>query len=157
MFHIGHGNYGTIDVVPGLFSVQTRFIHFNFFPLIPIRSHLLLESRPDQPIPFEIPIRMSFKSVLFAYLRAMTILAIATAVISFFVILVEAATEKVGRGGETPTHLLIALGFVAATVGVYYASYAFGRASIEHAIDLGARLGFSTEEVEDHFFKRQHF
>ena len=34
--------FGKVDVVPGLFHVQTKFGHFNYIPLIPMQSYVVL-------------------------------------------------------------------------------------------------------------------
>lgn len=66
-----HGEhlYGQVDRVPGLFYVSTLFWHFNYIPIVPLRSYIVLDGSEDgdtfhgKKIPFQL------KSVLVGYLR----------------------------------------------------------------------------------------
>ncbi|MGE3805363.1 MAG: hypothetical protein AB7K24_11880 [Gemmataceae bacterium] len=72
MLHFGTNHYGKVDQVPGLFHVKTKFFHVHFIPLIPLGSYLLFDSNPENAE--GIPIGWSWKSVLFAWLRATLLL-----------------------------------------------------------------------------------
>ena len=76
--------YGKVDVVPGLFHVETKFGHLWYIPLIPVGSYLVLNKTGDGWNGVQIP--MSFKSVCYAWLRAGTLLA---GVIGSIIALVE--------------------------------------------------------------------
>jgi hypothetical protein len=59
---------GKCDVVPGLFHVATKFGHIYYIPLIPTASFVVLSKDGDS---FRgVPIGLSFKSILIAWLRA---------------------------------------------------------------------------------------
>ena len=64
--------YGRVDMVPGLFHVETRFGHFNYFPLIPLESYVVISKSGDQFNGVRIP--LSFRSVGYTWLRALTLL-----------------------------------------------------------------------------------
>ncbi len=61
--------YGRTDVVPDLFRVQTKFAHMWFLPVIPLGSHLVMDSS-DGPI--GIPVSFSIKSWLLTWARLVT-------------------------------------------------------------------------------------
>jgi hypothetical protein len=65
--------YGKVDVVPGLFHVETKFGHLWYIPLIPLESFVVLGKSGDGFNGIKIP--MSFKSILYAWLRAGTLVA----------------------------------------------------------------------------------
>src|SRR4051812_11366288 len=73
----GISGFGRIDHVPGVCYVETRFLHFGFFPLIPLESEIVLEARPDRGK----GISISLRSIAFAWLRA---IAVFGAAIAFF-------------------------------------------------------------------------
>lgn len=60
--------YGKVDEVPGMFHVATKFGHLWYIPLIPMGSHLVVQ-RTGQGWR-GVPIGLSGKSVLVAWLRA---------------------------------------------------------------------------------------
>ena len=62
--------YGKVDVVPGLFHVETKFGHLYYIPLIPVGSFLVLNKNNGG---FNgVPIPMSAKSILYAWGRTLT-------------------------------------------------------------------------------------
>ncbi len=153
MIYFGQHDFGKVDVVPGLFAVQTRFFHVSFFPLIPLSSYLIVQPGEILTISDEVAIPISGKSVAFAYLRALLILAIATAAITLVLILIDAS----GGRGVWGSELLIASGFLVVLSGIYYVTYSFGVASIERAIVLGSRIGLSSHDIEGHFAQCHEF
>jgi hypothetical protein len=70
--HVGTAAYGKCDVVPGIFHVATRFLHVYFIPCIPKQSNLYVRRGVST---FEVPIRLSWKSVLLAWARTATLVA----------------------------------------------------------------------------------
>lgn len=64
MIVFGTRKFGWVDHVEGVGTVATTFFHVMFFPLIPTASHFMLDDERGIPIP------MSMKSVLFAWVRA---------------------------------------------------------------------------------------
>jgi hypothetical protein len=67
--------FGKVDQVRGQFFVATLFIHFMFIPLVPVGSYLFLGTSRSAGW----RLAFSWKSLLFAYLRAALILGIVVA------------------------------------------------------------------------------
>jgi len=64
---------GKCDVLPGLFHVGTKFGHLYYLPLIPTQTYVVLAQNGKS---FRgVPISLSFKSILFAWMRAATFIA----------------------------------------------------------------------------------
>src|SRR5262245_56925444 len=106
MWIVGADYYGKVDRVPGRYYVRTRFLHVMFFPFVPTTSYViaeqpngLTESGPQIQKPGSLPagslitepqppvaavtahrIRLSFKSIGFAWLRAILVVAIVSCV-----------------------------------------------------------------------------
>src|SRR5262245_6575288 len=76
MLHFGHMRCGKVDQFAGLFHVVTEFFHVNFLPLVPVRSFLVAGAAPAGSPAGEMPIRISAKSVLTAWVRAALVLLI---------------------------------------------------------------------------------
>lgn len=68
----GSRTYGHVDFIDGVGNVATEFGHIFWFPLFPKESILVTDKKWNRVE--GIPIRMSFKSVGFAYIRAFAIL-----------------------------------------------------------------------------------
>ena len=64
----GQKPYGKCDVVPGLFYVATLFFHFDYIPLIPLGTKLILSQKGKQYFAINLP--FSFKSLALAWSRA---------------------------------------------------------------------------------------
>jgi hypothetical protein len=125
--------YGKVDVVPGLFHVETKFGHLWYIPLIPVESYVVLGKGGDGFNGVRIP--LSFKSVVYAWLRAATLIAGVVGSIG--------ALAKVGKdpsGWITPA-------IVGASSLAAFAVLTFARgsthASYDRAIQLGEMLGLS--------------
>lgn len=65
----GHDLYGTVDQVPGVCEVRTRFPHFMYIPLRPWDTFLTVAGTD-----VAYPIRRSWKSIGYTYLRFALIL-----------------------------------------------------------------------------------
>lgn len=65
MIVFGSHKYGWVDQVEGLGTVATSFFHIMYVPLIPFATHLMIDDNRGLPLP------MSLKSVIVAYVRAM--------------------------------------------------------------------------------------
>ena len=74
--HIGSHPYGTCDVVPELFYVATWFGHFDYIPLIPLQTNLVLGKTGNQYHVVKLP--LSVKSILLAWSRVGTFAGIVT-------------------------------------------------------------------------------
>ncbi|HEY1379502.1 MAG TPA: hypothetical protein VGF55_22050 [Gemmataceae bacterium] len=73
--HFGQQLMGKVDQVPGLFYVSTRFFCFQFLPVIPLGSVLVMDGSEKNGKYRGRPIALSGKSVLFAWSRAALIVA----------------------------------------------------------------------------------
>jgi len=99
MWIVGADYYGKVDCVPGRYHVRTRFLHVMFFPFVPTTSYLIVEqasggadtgpeiqkagtvltgfliAEPRPPILGVTAhrIRLSLKSIVFAWFRAILI------------------------------------------------------------------------------------
>jgi hypothetical protein len=76
IYLIGKRYYGRVDIVRGVCRVQTLFTHGFFFPLYPVATELV---RSKETAAFEtdrIRIPFSWKSILFAYVRAVSIVVL---------------------------------------------------------------------------------
>ncbi len=96
MIVFGTRFYGNVDRLPGLCYVVTRFVHIWFVPLIPTASYLVLEGTESGGNFRGVPISMSGKSVVNAWLRAAVSLGILGGLIGTFVSLI-----RLGRTGPT--------------------------------------------------------
>jgi hypothetical protein len=82
----GEGLYGRAEQVPGQCFVATKFVHFCFFPIVPLGSFLVVESAAGGFLGYKgamgYPLCLSWKSISFGYFRA----AFATAALLFLAI-----------------------------------------------------------------------
>jgi hypothetical protein len=69
MSFYGQHLFGQVDRVPGVFYVSTMFWHVNFLPLVPLRSHVVLEGTEKDEGFQGVRIPLNLKSVLTGYLR----------------------------------------------------------------------------------------
>jgi hypothetical protein len=137
----GTQRYGKVDQVPGLFHVATEFFHIDYLPLAPTRSYLILDGT-DQGI----RIRMSGKSILFAWLRVALFLA--------GVIALVAAVHLFLPRGADPIDWSHALGTLALSASFFYlfwGSYRFTRAGPLRALELSKQVGIAPEVLAQYF------
>jgi hypothetical protein len=146
LIHAGTHIYGKVDQVPGLFYVGTRFFHIWFFPLIPVGSFLVLVGKRNQAL----PLALSGKSILFAYVRLALLLG---GVLAGMACLMEGIAALEHRGGwSVPAGLLVT---AALLFYGFYASYRLTRPSPERALELAERAGIPMELLATHFAKMQ--
>jgi hypothetical protein len=141
----GTGRYGKVDRCPGLFHVVTSFAHFWLVPLAPIRSYVVTHGGES------VKIELSWKSVLFAYLR--------TALILFGTIAVLFVPPFVWACVIRPDTLAVTLAVTSALVTIgcwlgFFLSYRFSRPSPERAVRLAERAGIDPRIVAEHFLNR---
>src|SRR6185295_116922 len=92
VFVFGKKLYGKCDEVPGLFHVATLYYHFNYLPIAPIQSYIILAKDGDK---FKgVPIPLNSKSFMLNWIRFVSLLAFA---ISGFVVVAPLI-----RNGVTP-------------------------------------------------------
>jgi hypothetical protein len=133
----GSMNAGKVDQAPGgMFHVMTQFGHVYYLPLIPTGSYLVLEQNADG---FQgMPIPLSFKSILTAWLRAGSIVAMIVTVIMTMIFLADIKANPVAW-------VLPILACLAAfaTVFLTYKLKFFTQASYERAKELAGMLGMN--------------
>lgn len=133
---------GSVDQVPGAFSVQTKFAHLGRVPIVPTESWLVLDDgdgRAWRGVKLD---RLSWRSISFAWAR-LGLAAIAAAS------LLAAFAADDAR--------LIGTLFVAASSAVaFLCSYRFSRCSYEDALELvrDLRLGRQYERMVGESFQR---
>jgi hypothetical protein len=129
---------GKVDVVPGLFHVATKFGHIYYIPLIPTATFVVLSQ--DSTNFRGVPIGLSAKSILVAWLRTGLFLAamIATCVTAVF------AGDKHGPGLAGP---LVAAVLLWALFALTWHKFVT-RASFSRARSLGERIGMTPEGME---------
>lgn len=138
MLIVGTRLMGKVDQVPTLGHVATRFVHVYFFPFIPAGSYLIFSQAGDD---FRgIPIPLSFKSVLVAWLRAGLLASFAALTVGCLVSLSRGKVDAVAS---------IAVGCFAAVplglfIGTYYLGW-FTKASYERALHLAQSVGLNEE------------
>jgi hypothetical protein len=138
----GEQLYGKVDKVPKLFSVQTEFFHLWYLPLVPLRSYILVAGGERQGV----RTRMSWKSVLVAWVRAALIIA--------FLITGLVAIEGINHWLSNKPHasawsVLNPLGMMGGFVIFYALSHRFAHARYERALELAAQLGLGPEVVDE--------
>lgn len=148
MIVFGDEYYATVDWVPGLFYVRTRFLHIWYFPIVPRESYLFL----DEDLPADslqgCQIPMSFKSICLAWFRAglvvgaMMIFMLGCTFISLAI-----------NNGAVAAYILAAAAWLLMIilVSLFPISSMFRSATLSRAIELGKRAGIPQETVEEHF------
>jgi len=145
IFVFGERLYGKVDEVPGLFHLATAFFHIQFIPFIPTRSCLMLHGTNRG-----VRMRMSGKSVLFAYIRMVLLLGCIVSCIAAFALFGD---NKAGRKNDLP----VTLGFFAVGVLcllVFLLSYRFSRPSPLRAFRLASEAGFPIPLLAEFYAKR---
>jgi len=130
-------NAGKVDQCPGgMFHVMTQFGHVYYLPLIPTGSFLVLEKNADG---FRgLPIPMSFKSILTAWLRAGSIVAIIASLVMTMIFLAD--VKATPFAWVLP--ILVCIGaFI--TIFLTYKLKFFTQASYERARELAGHLGMN--------------
>ena len=154
MLHFGQMRCGKVDQFAGLFHVVTEFFHVNFVPLVPVRSFLV----PTLDVPLmggtggEVPIKLSVKSVLTAWVRTALVLLVLFNVLFFLGNLVRWVVTWARPGAAPPPEMLpdallnplaLAIGF-AIFLGL---TYRFSKAGYDRAVELAALLGLTEDDL----------
>lgn len=71
---VGTCCYGYVDRIPGIGYIATKFLHFNYFPLVPLKSFFVLEEESGAGFRGR-ELTMNWKSVLVGYLRGWGVFA----------------------------------------------------------------------------------
>jgi hypothetical protein len=128
--------YGKVDEVPGLCHVATQFGHVYYIPLIPVGTYAVIAEQGDN---FQgVPLPLSGKSVLTAWLRAGLVLGGAAALI--------ASAVYFSLPEFVPGTIFLLLGVLG--LGLFYGSYRWSfltQASYERALQIASILEISKE------------
>ncbi|HEY2028786.1 MAG TPA: hypothetical protein VGH20_06220 [Myxococcales bacterium] len=137
---------GSVDQVPGAFSVQTRFAHLARVPILPRESWLVLDSadgRAWQGVKLD---RLSWRSISFAWARLGFVAMASGSLLAAF----AASTGADDRG------LVATVMLAAASAVAFLCSYRFSRCNYDEAIELvrELRLGREYELMVGDSFQR---
>ena len=133
MLVFGTDFFGKVDEVPGVFHVATRFDHVFFLPVLPLRSYVILHGTGKPPL--GVKIKMSFRSVLLAWTRTVTVVTM------FFSIAMLCFIFAMVPGSW---YWVIALGIALVSGGIFTASFfvrGLRTATFERAVVLGRQAG----------------
>ncbi len=137
MYVFGVRRYGVVDQVPSVLHVATRFFHFNYFPLLPLGSVLVVEAKVsgtevERPAPF------SFKSLLFGWGRS----ALVVACFLLFVAGFDRNGAAARRGPAAPRDRQAACWIAAGACGMlWWGSHWLTRAGQRRAAELADLAG----------------
>jgi hypothetical protein len=145
---LSHSYFGRVDSVPGLFHVETRFLHIWWFPVIPLDSHVFLDARYSFHGHRRQRIPMRWKSVWVAWSRAFSLLAVFALICAGAMCLaLEPSDARLHPGVLAIWTWSLAL----LAGGFYWWSYSWESASLTRALNLAERVGLAPEEVKTHF------
>ena len=111
----GTRQYGKVDHVPGLFYIATNFFYLQFVPLFPTGTVLVLDDGSQRGV----TLGLSGKSVLFTYLRAVTLLG---GILAMVLGVIEIAERNPGVGA-----VVAGLGVI--SVLLFFISYKLAKPS----------------------------
>ena len=141
IFIFGKRFYGPVDEHPGMFYVATSFWHLWFFPLIPCESWLLFEDSVGRSGLQGVPIALSWKSVLFAWFRAICTV--------FGVIFSIAALGGFLLFQPPGTKTWRSLFLAGLMIGGLFLTRGLRRASPTRTLELGELAQLTPEEIKD--------
>jgi len=142
MLHIGLQTYGKVDHLPGLFYVETSFIHIQFVPLFPTCTYLVIDDAQKQSC----PIGPSGKSILFGYMRAFFVLGCIASLFAAIAALIE-----VVEGRSTWLVVAAFVGLIGLFPLLWFLSYKVNRPGALRALELAAQVGIPPETVAAYF------
>lgn len=149
MIHFGQMRCGKVDQCGRLFFVVTEFFHVNFVPLLPLRSFLVMRAPNAGRPEVQVPVPLSVKSVLMAWLRTLLVLLILFSALQLFGNslwwLVNRRAPKLEAAlASVVDPLALVVGF-AIFLGL---TYRFAGAGRKRATELAARLGLSEDDLD---------
>lgn len=152
MIVIGLRHLGRTDEVSGLFHVETLFFHFNFIPLVPLESFLILDARRSSAVGqpqrrggrLALPIPLSGKSIIVAWIRFVASVFLVGSTVWFMITcMVDTDPDQLCDNGFPCSQCLRSLGVILVTVPLscFLLCGALTRmASYERAIDICSQL-----------------
>jgi hypothetical protein len=147
----GESRYGKVDHVPGLFYVTTSFFHLWFFPLIPLRSYILVAGTSGQK---GVSMGLSVKSVLTGWARALLFIATSAALV-FAIINCWDFFLSPRPNVSAPTFLSW-IGLTGVLFLVLWLTYRLASPSYARALRLGSRLGIPAKVIGAKFGRVAH-
>jgi hypothetical protein len=141
--------YGKVDQVPGLFHLATEFFHIQFVPIGPTRSYVVLHGTGTRGI----RVGLSGKSILFAYLRAILVLAGGAILFTGVIGGLRCLEKNPNQPGDGWIALsLLAVGLVCFVL--FFLSYRLSRPSPLRAYHLALTAGLPTDVLAEYYAKR---
>lgn len=154
MIHFGQMKCGKVDQFGRLFHVVSDFFHVNFVPVIPLRSYLVLEGAASGAEASQLPIRMSFKSVLTAWVRATFVLLMIVngiAVLRGFFRLVVAGKPGLAARPEAAWDAVLNPLWLVVGFAIFFAlTYRLSKPTWARALHLAALLGLTEQDLDAH-------
>jgi hypothetical protein len=142
----GQRNCGKVDKVPNLFYVVTQFAHLYWFPLIPLRSYLVLAGSEDGESFKGVQTSMSFKSIVIGWLRAVLFVSAIGSLVASIIITMQYVDGN--RKKYDLTTVLVPWLLLFGALIVYWLTLKFTFASLDRALHPGEQLGLSPLLVE---------
>jgi hypothetical protein len=137
----GERLYGKVDQVGDLFCVQTRFFHSWYFPFFPLQSFIVVaDSDCDDGFRF-VPIDMSTKSVLLAWVRGALVVAGIVGVVYYL---------REVPAGKNP--VLLEAGAFLGLILAYALTFLIAKASYKRALELGDHVGIPRHAIAELYF-----
>jgi hypothetical protein len=133
--------YGKVDHVKGLFHVATKFGHFDYFPLIPMGSWVIIEQTGSGWRGVRIPV--SLKSIAVGLLRALSVPGMVAGAV-LLMMAFDSRNPSVQDLAPASAVLATSLFFL---VGCRYVP-GLGKATPRRAEELGRLLGLRQEVLD---------
>jgi hypothetical protein len=130
MIPVGTSLYGRVDQVRGLFYAATSFFHIAYFPLLPLRTYLIMDGTQEGDAFRGSPIQLSWKSIFFAYLRLGLIGLAGFALVTFILV-----------SQTQPAYYVVSIVVPACIGWFYWYSYRLSRAGEVRALNLALQVG----------------
>lgn len=146
VFSGGEDFLGKTDRVKGLFFVVTRFVHIFLIPIFPQASYCMLDQGTERK---GVPIPLSGKSILFAYLRGwigmIGSLALLGLLFEIYLVIPKPGIEPDISGRIWFGSILAGLW------ALLFSTYFFSKPSPQRAIQLAEQLGIPLETLMEHY------
>jgi hypothetical protein len=145
---MGEQLFGKVDQVPGMYHVATQFLHVYFLPLAPSKSFIVLDATKDGDRFRGVPIALSKKSMLFAWLRAACVISGGATALAAPILAGGAFLD--GREGFAFPCLASAVASPVFFLALWV-SYKISRARPVRALELARQVGFAPDAVVSYF------
>ena len=150
MLHIGEHIYGVVDQVPGVLHVGTRILHFNYLPVVPLGSVVVVDKKAvgEKTV---VKTSLSGKSLFFGYLRfSLMVVGLFLTTFGFAIYDMEKmAVRNPPPWFQSPGLAMMAGG--ACCLLAWWFSHRLTHASYGRAIQLANQIGLDREYVDENF------